>query len=342
MNKNQITMAAIGGVALVAVLAAGYLAYSAWAEKGEKAEDLESAQANVRRINSSAIAPRQESVAAIDANSKLLEEWRAQVLALASAGDLAEDPAATPESFKRKMVTEAAELAKLPGGVEGSIVRSDFDFGFKDYILGGSMPSREQLKAVQRQWAEVGMFVKLLSRCGVREIKSIAVGAAVAATPPEEEPKRGGRNARKNAKPEAEVREPATAQGYTIEFTAMPAAFVRAIDACTMVERFIVVDGFSFAKTRDTLREKLEGQDGKSEVGGGRRPRRESSRRRPLAIEAEPAQEGAEESGKKGLVTDPELDEPLAVTLKLKTYDFGTAASAAAEPGPEAEKEVAE
>ena len=89
MNKNQITMAAIGGVALVAVGVVGYLAYAAWAEKGEKAEDLESAVANARRINAAAIAPKQESVDAIAANAQKLEEWRAEMLALVSAGDIA-------------------------------------------------------------------------------------------------------------------------------------------------------------------------------------------------------------------------------------------------------------
>ena len=56
MNKNQITMAAIGGIALVAVGVVGYLPYAARAEKAEKAEDLESAIANARRINAAAIA----------------------------------------------------------------------------------------------------------------------------------------------------------------------------------------------------------------------------------------------------------------------------------------------
>ena len=89
MNKNQITMAAIGGIALVAVGVVGYLAYAAWAEKAEKAEDLESAIANARRINAAAIAPKQESVDAIAANAQKLEEWRAEMLALVSAGDFA-------------------------------------------------------------------------------------------------------------------------------------------------------------------------------------------------------------------------------------------------------------
>ena len=323
MNKNQITMAAIGGIALVAVGVVGYLTYAAWAEKAEKAEDLESAIANARRINAAAIAPKQESVDAIAANAQKLEEWRAEMLALVSAGDFAVDPGATPESFKQKMVVEAREFAKLPGGVNGCIVKEEFDFGFKDYIVGGSMPPRDQLAALQRQWSEVGM---------------VTVGAAAAEPPKEEEaPKRG--KAKKGAqKKEAEPRPLAVPQSYELKFTAKPAAFVRTIDACAMVERFIVVDGFSFVKERDTLAEVFGGKDkAEAAAGGGRRGRRG---RRGAAEVEQPAPEGAEEVSRKGLVTDPELDAPLTVVLKVTTFDFGTAAAEPKEATDE--KEVAE
>ena len=297
MNRNQITMAAIGGVALVAVLAVGYLTYAAWAEQGEKAEDLETALGNVRRINAAKIAPKQESVAAIDANALKLDAWRAEVLALATAGDFAADPAATPESFKQKMVVEARELAKLPGGVGGNIVKEDFDFGFKDYIIGGSMPPRERLDSLQRQWSEVSLLVKILSRGGARELKAVAVGAAAEAPKEEEAPKRG---ARKAAPKEVVAKDPATAQGYELKFTAKPTAFVRIIDACAFVERFIVVDGFSFAKERDTLAEIFGGKEKTEASGGGGRGR---GRRRSQA--AEEQQAAAEEVARKGLVTAP-------------------------------------
>jgi len=338
MNKNQITMAAIGGIALVAVGVVGYLTYAAWAEKAEKAEDLESAIANARRINAAAIAPKQESVDAIAANAQKLEEWRAEMLALVSAGDFAVDPGATPESFKQKMVVEAREFAKLPGGVNGCIVKEEFDFGFKDYIVGGSMPPRDQLAVLQRQWSEVGMFVNMLSRCGAQELTSVTVGAAAAEPPKEEEaPKRG--KAKKGAqKKEAEPRPLAVPQSYELKFTAKPAAFVRTIDACAMVERFIVVDGFTFVKERDTLAEVFGGKDKvEAAAGGGRRGRRG---RRGAAEAEQPAPEGAEEVSRKGLVTDPELDAPLTVVLKVTTFDFGTAAG---EPKDATdEKEVAE
>ena len=336
MNRNQITMAAIGGVALVAVLAVGYLTYAARAEQGEKAEDLETALGNVRRINSAKIAPKSESVAAIDANAQKLDAWRTEVLALATAGDFAADGAATPESFKQKMVVEARELAKLPGGVNGNIVKEDFDFGFKDYIIGGSMPPRERLDALQRQWSEVSLLVKILARCGARELKAVTVGAAAEAPKEEEEqPKRRG--PRKNAAKEIVAKDPATPQSYELKFTAKPAAFVRIIDACAIIERFIVVDGFSFAKEKDTLAEIFGGKEKTETSGGGRRGR---GRRHQSA--AEEQEVAAEEVNRKGLVTDPELDEPLTVTLKLTTYDFGTAAAAKEAGESEEAKEVAE
>jgi len=346
MNKNQITMAAIGGVALVAVLAVGYLTYATWEETDEKAQSLERSKSDIRRIDAAPVARTQEAVAAIAANAQKLDDWRAEMMALVSAGDLAGDPDATPESFKQKMVTEARELSKLPGGVAGNIVKDDFDFGFKDYIIGGSMPPRDRLGALQRQWTEIGMLVNLLSRCGVRELVSVEVGAAAAVEAPqkEEKPKRGARNVKKPAAQKEAVRkEPATAQGYELKFTAKPAAFVRVIDACAMVERFIVVDGFSFAKERDTLAEVFGGKEkAEASAGGGRGRGRGRGRNRTAAAAdaGQPASEDAEEVSKKGLVIDPELDEPLTVTLKLTTFDFGT--NVGEKKDDAAEKEVSE
>ena len=176
MNKNQIVMCSIGGVALVAAAVLGFFIYSAYAERTEKLDELDSSAGAVKRINSAKVSPEQASVDAIAENTKLLTIWEGESRHIAAQGDRVVDADMTPEAFKRLLVDEARVEAARPGGVDGKIVKDGFAFGFKDYILGGAMPDRERLAFLQRQWEDVKLFVKLLSDAGVIEIVDITIG----------------------------------------------------------------------------------------------------------------------------------------------------------------------
>lgn len=342
MNKNKIIMSAIGGGALVVSLALGWFLWSASEERAEMADELDGAKGNVERINGAKIAPLQASVDAIDANRKALVEWREDVLRTASVGDAAPDGSMTPEAFKRVMVEGARELAKLPGLPGKPIVKEEFGFGFKDYILGGSMPSREKLAAMQRQWSEVTLFTRTLSEAGAAELVDVTVVEAAAeeaeAAP---QPSRPAQRRRAKDKDEEKKAAAVSAQSYVVKFLARPAAIANVFNALATAERFIAVDDFSFLHETDTLASAVgtKDKDGqKRSARSGRRGRRD---------EQQPEEE---EVAKKGLVTDPLIDAPFTVTLKLTTYDFGTddgsaakaARAAAAGEEPAASAEAAE
>ena len=330
MNKNKIILSAIGGVAIVVALVIGYLIYSGLDEQSVKAEDLEGAQANVSRINGAKISPTEASVRAIVSNRTALAAWRDETLALASAGDFRVDPEMTPEALKHQMVDEARTLAKLPAGGVGPLVKEDFGFGFNDIIAGGAIPAREKVSQMQRQWREVKLFIETLSKCGVVELKGVTV-AEPTAEPEEEQPRNARRRPRKNAE---EKPDPVTQQAYELKFLARPAALVRVLNSFATGDRFITVDSCDFARESDALLTVLDGGKDK-DLAGGRNARRRS-RRRTAAQEEAPAEGAEEENNKKGLVTDPEMDPPFVVTLKLTTFDFGNAAAptpAAAEDG---------
>lgn len=334
MNKNKIIMASIGGVALVLVAVLGYLSYSAWEEKNEKLDELEAAKGSVVRIRKAPIAPVKESLEAIEDNRRKFAIWRDDTLAVVSQGDIAPDAAMTPEAFKRTLVDEAREESHKPGGVEGRIVKDDFAFGFKDYISGGRMPDRESLPFLQRQWADVKLITDTLSDSGVVELVDLVIAERKAPEPVEAKPKRGPKQ--KN-KPEA-TKPIADEQGYEVRFLARPLALVKVLNAFATCPRFVTVDSCTFARATDTIESMLGAKDKDQQSAAPRRGRRG---RRGAAAEEAPEAEG-EEARKKGLVTDPATDTPFTVTMKLTTFDFGSAAKAPAEGDDAAGKEAAE
>lgn len=329
MNKSKIILSAIGGGALLASLGAGYLIYSGCGDKSMKADDLEASESSVTRTLGAKIAPTEASVQAIVSNKTALAAWRDEALALASAGDFVVDPDMTPEALKRTMVDQSRELLKLGGG---KIMKEDFGFGFKEIVTGGAIPERAKVPLMQRQWREIRFFIETLAEAGAVEIKDVAVVEAAAPAEPEAVQPNARKRPKKPAKTE-EKADPVTSQGYTIKFLARPAALVKCVNAFATAQRFVVVDGFTFARERDTLDDVLSGgKDKDAAKTGGRRARR----RLEAAAEAEKPE--GEENNKKGLVTDPEIDPPFIVTLKLTTYDFGTAEFAkTAAPAEEAE-----
>lgn len=322
-------MSAVGGAALAASAVLGWLILSAREEGGLKADDLDAATANVNRINGAKISPTAASVEAIEANRAALADWRSEALALASKGDFSVDAAMTPEAFKRTMVEGARELSKLPGAVGGKLVKDEFAFGFKDFVTGSAIPESDKVPLLQRQWREIRLFTETLAACGAAELLDVTVVEKAAEPEPEET--QSARSRRRPRKDVEERKDPVTSQSYVLKFLARPVALVKTVNAFAVSERFVAVDSFEFARERDTLSDVMGGEKEKESAGGrrGRNRRRQS---------AEAAAE-TEENNKKGLVTDPEMDLPFVVTMKLTTYDFGNASAASEEAAGKEEEE---
>ncbi len=318
MNKNQIILASIGGVAGLAVLVLGYLSFSAWSDQSMMKDDFEGAQGAVRRLQSAKIPPVEASVKAIDANREKIATWFSEAQALAALGDWAVKSGVTAAAFKQEMVDDARELAKLPGVVNGVLVAENFGFGFKDIITGGSMPDATKLTQLQRQWAEVKLFVQMLADCGAAELTDVLI-LEKPVVEPEPETRRNRRA--KKVQKKKEVRAP-DAQLYELKFRAKPAAFVRVLNALASAPRFVTVDDFSIVR-EDALAAILGGGKEKAPAATSRR----GGRRRRGAVQETPETNADEETTKKGLVTDPATAAPLAITLKLTTFDFGTKTS---------------
>ena len=332
MSKNQIVMLSIGGVALVASLALGYLAFSAYSAKSEASENAERDSGAVRSLLGAAISPDASSVAAVNKNRDALAGWTEAAVSTAAAGDRSIATDVNEAAFKQKLVDEARVMSGLPGGVDGKIVKADFPFGFPDFVSGDKLPEKAELPRLQRQWGDVCTLVKTLSDCGVVEVVRIEPGVAKQQVQPTAEPKKDTKKSKKRKKgKDAEDEKPAyTEEKYAIDFRAKPAALVKVVNALATSQRFIVVESLDFARESDMIGKALgegdkKGADAEQQSSRPRRRRRGSEQ---SEFGADVAASDAASETDKSIVNDPDKEEPFLVKAIVLTYDFGSAAQA--------------
>ena len=341
ISKNQIVMLSIGGVSLVVSAVLGYLAFDAYSAKSEAAESSESNAAAVRSLLGAAISPDPASVAAVNKNRDALAGWTEAAVSTVAAGDRVIDADVNEAAFKQKLVDEARTLSNLPGGADGKIMKDVSALGFPDFVVGDKLPEKDQLPRLQRLWGDVCTFVKTLSDCGVIEVVRIEPG--IAKQPQAAAEPKDAKKSKKRKKKGAEEEKPAyTEEKYVVEFRTRPAALVKAVNALATCERFIVVEALDFSREGDTIGKAL-GEGDKRGAGAEQQSSRPRRRRRGAA-EAEFGADAAEQEGAadadKGIVNDPAKEDPFLVRASIATYDFGSAAKAAAgeaAPAPEAD-----
>lgn len=330
MNKTKMILAGIGGTAGLAVLVLAFLVWQAFSAKTaaiegddeEGIDGLETVEARAQGLSRKPVYPCAKSVDAISANQAAIDDWCKEGLKLAARGDKV-FPKTTSAQFKTDIVNDAKRLMALPGGVGGKLVKPDFAFGpFKDYIVEGKMPSDAELAELQRKWDDVATITEMLATNGVAELVDVQFKAAEA---PKADEVKDKKNKRKNAS-NSNTQTPkhsSASYSYVFTFAAKPAAFIRTLNELEASERFITVDSFTFARPADVIAAALGGDDKKAAEAqsSGRRGRRG---RRGAEAEA-PASKLAgtgEEAGKNGIVTDPQKDDPLTVTMTVTVHDF--------------------
>ena len=228
-----------------------------------------------------------------------------------------------------EVVDEARALSELPGGVEGKIVKPDFTFGFPDFVTGDKLPEKEKLPQLQRQWADIRTMVETLQACGIVELVRIEPTLVKQPTVAEQQPKETKRkNRRKKADEEAK---PAyTEERYAIDFRAKPASLVKVVNALATSQRFIVVESLDFTRESDMIGKALGEGDkrGADAEQQSSRPRRRRRGAEQAEFGADAAATDAAAEADKGVVNDPDKEEPFLAKAVVLTYDFGSAAQA--------------
>ena len=331
MNKTKMILAATGGVIGLAILVMAYFTWSAFSAKTaalegddeEGTEGLETVLAKAQSLSRKSVYPCAAALAAVESNRAVIVDWQKEAVKLAARGDR---PVAqtTAAQFKTDIVADAKRLLALPGAVDGALAKPEFAFGpFKAYIAEGKMPAESELADLQRRWDDVSTVVEILAKCGIAELTDVQFKAATAeqdeaAKDPKKNKKRAVKNKKAASASQQEQKSQPVSHAYVVSFLTKPSAFVKALNAFVVCERFVTVEDFSFSRARDTLAEALGGEEkqGASAQSSGRRGRR--GRR----AEAEAAAAEEKDAKKGGIVTDPLLDAPLAVTMTVNVRDF--------------------
>lgn len=321
MNKSKIILASVGGVTFLVSLVMAYLIWSAVSEKGERLDELDGAVQSAAGLSKLPVYPGPEAIKAFEENAAAYDTWREDARKVAAIGDVAHEPT-TPPALKAFLVEDARRLSALPGGAGGAIVKPEFPFGFREYVLDGKLPAQEDLARLQREWYDMSTVVEALSKSGVLEITDLTLAAPA---PVVAEAPKDARRAKKGAKqqPKAETAKECEGTAVTrikVELRTMPQGLVAAANTFMTAKRFIVVDDFTFVRERDEIAEKLGGEDkkaGEQQSGrGGRRGRR--------ARQEESEEESSDASSQTGTVTDPATAPAYKVAMSLSVYDFGT------------------
>ena len=327
MKNTKVILAALGGVILVAVLAAGFFTWCAISAKTaaiEGDEDgndgLETVQAKAEKLSHKSVYPCEESLKELQAAREAVTAWKDEALALASAGDRAISDT-TDAAFKEFIVGDARRLTQLPADLPDKIVEQTFEFGpFKPYIAEGKMPERDELKALQRKWDDVATIIETLASNGVSRVTAIEIKAPNADKQQgggEARPRKEKRSRKQGAKAEAPTGVQPVAYTYLVTCKMRPVAFVKTLNAFEKSKRFMTIDDFSFRHDKDVIAEAFgaEKKDD-SQSAGGRRGRRGRRAQQEVA-EAEDS-----DKPKFKTITDPMADPPFEVKLTVTVYDF--------------------
>jgi hypothetical protein len=319
MNKTKIILSATGGVALLGVLVMSYLLWTAFQQKSELQEELSSALNAVESLSRAKVYPGNGSILAIGSNVTKIVEWKEDVFRFVSAGDRVYQKTSA-SAFKNYIVDEAKRLQNLPGSAEGKIMKKDFAFGpFKEYVFSGSMPLESSLLNLQRQWDDIVFVVETLASAQVSEILDIQY--KVSEAPKENEDagnkKRNKRRA-KAKKQDVDEKKLPKVNEWLVTFEAKPSAFVKILNTFAVSERFSVVGDISLNRKKDSIVEALGAEEDKEATS------RRTSRRRRSSSQQQSVQPDESKNVKNGIVTDPQADEPLVVSMAVKIYDFRT------------------
>lgn len=327
MNKTQMTLAAIGGVIGVAVIGAGAFAYLSFAAKTAAIEGDDDGETqglvtlveDAQKCLKKAVFPCEKSVNELNEAREGLTIWKEEAFKFVSRGDRPIPPTSVAQ-FKEFMIAEAHRIADLPEGSTNKITEATFDFGpFKPFIAEGKMPEQAELKDLQRKFDDVSTLLRTMAACGVSRVSKLEVkGGEKKEAQEAEQPRR-----RRGQQQKKKVEEPTgmtASETYTITCRMTPSALVKTFNAFAAAERFIVVENFTLALERDTVRAALGGETKNEESATSSR----RGRRRGVAVQEEQPKAEEAQAPKVSPVTDPATDSAFTAVITVTVHDFKT------------------
>ena len=323
MKRQQITMIVCGLVMAAVCGVAGWFLFTQTTAKNRAAEERDQAYQELQKIYRGKVFPSDENIARVGEDQKVLEGWLVTASNQLHKGDL-QIESQSPTSFKQALQATVRKLSAQAGAVQGKVVAPGFNFGFDQYLgQSDSLPTAEKDGNVNpRLTAQLIIIEKLceeLYAADIMELRSVSREVFDVVKKEEDEQETSSRRrSRRRDDSGGSTRTPDSAAGaksaywtsqrFTFEFIARPASLIEALNRLAAMDMFVVVAEAELRKTADPLAQ-------------FNAKRKESSSKAAAEGAAEPV-DPAKLSHVERIVTDPELEPPVAVKLEIDVYSF--------------------
>ena len=274
----------------------------------------------LKSLYQSRVFPSDANIKRMKGDQVILETWATEASNMLTKASVKVDDL-TPVRFKQELQKTVRELAveKSPAGK--SFVTPDFKFGFDRYLGDSdSLPQTSDVGQLAQQLQLIRLVVKELYGANISKLTSVerTVFEADAS-----EKKQGAssvqpRNKRKPGQTSTAGATTATSdtlnpvlssmltrQKLTFGFQAKPVALTAALNRLAAMDAFVVVSGVEFTKSEDSI---LLAEQRKKAAA--------------KAAEENKTAAAVPETARDRLVTDPEREPPMNVTLNVDVYLF--------------------
>lgn len=301
MNKNQMTMAIIGGVSLVGSLVFLALVYFFVNEDLEVAQQKLTMQTNVYNQNK---AYSLEQAAGHRKNAESSQELARKAYAAVKAmSDRLYVEEMTAPEVRARIQADYKRFYDVQKEGDAHFVKDQTVFGkaFEGYINGDKLADADK-DLVQRRWGDVVQIVDVVLNKGAQSVDGVEV-----VTPVVEKKADDAYGSNDEEKTDAY---PIVTETYEIRFTASPSVYVDVLNALARMNRFVAVDKMEVKPSEDTIGAMFGVvAEGATSSETGRRRRRRAE-----------AKDEEEEAKQVSLITDPGQEiKPLKVTLTVST-----------------------
>jgi hypothetical protein len=321
INRQKGIFIGAGVVLGVACLGISVLFFKALSTSREAAEKRDLANEELKSLYQEKVFPKQENIKRIKDDQKELEAWEANVSNfLAKASIKADD--LTPVRFKQALQDTVRTLASQKSVTLKPFVAGDFKFGFDRYLGDSdSLPQAADVSKLAQQLHLINAVVKELFAANItklnvveREVFEAGAGERQPGRPGSTRPPRPGaafRPGQTTTTPTDVGVNPVlssllTRQKMTFGFQAKPSALMSVINRLVAMDAFVVISSVEFTKAGDAV---FVAEERKKVILKALEESKAKGAAAPAALEA-----------RDRLVTDPEREPPLDVTLSVDVY----------------------
>jgi len=324
INRQKGIFIGVGVVLGVACLGISVLFFKALSTSREAAEQRDFAYEQLKSLYQAKVFPKEENIKRIKDDQKELEAWEASVSNFLAKSSIKADDL-TPVRFKQALQNTVRSLASRKSATLKPFVGEDFKFGFDRYLGDSdSLPQPTDVPKLAQQLHLVQAVVRELFDANIskltvveREVFEAGAGEKSPGRPSPSRPPRPtpayqtGQTSATAADVKSDAVSPVlssllTRQKMTFGFQAKPSALMSVINRLVAMDAFVVISSVEFTKAQDAV---LVAEERKKAIVKALEESKTKGAVAPAALEA-----------RDRLVTDPEREPPLDVTLSVDIY----------------------